>query len=354
MADILQVNWRYAVNKNQQNEPEDETDTSGKYKLRGPSIKKRLENEDRLGRKRSPRTKTPSSKMSKYRRKTANARERMRMGEINVAYDRLKDTIPLPTVGVGVGKQKCDKLTKINLLHIAINYIRTLQEIVDSGEGDIDIVPEKLMLNPFREKGRRESESSSCPAEDSINNDYDQEDMDKSDSPDSGIQEDSDIECPDWTELNSTLDIRCNLVEPSSNKYKENAISTVETSPKKGVLSKKSTLGGSNNTNFKLHNFVTNSENKVTKCKPVTLTSRSPNVQYDKRKANLDSSAKTSMSMSLILTKQDQHQSSDSLLPVSNLHMEQDDLFNELNSSIDSFDGISDIDFCYDDPFKVF
>ena len=129
-------------------------------------------------------------------------------------------------------------------------------------------------------------------------------------------------------------------------------MTTLETNPKKGVLTKKSNLGGSNNTNFKLHNFTTNSENKVTKCKPVTLTSRSPNVQYDKRKAN--PSTKTSMSMSLILTKQDQHQSSDSLLPVSNLHMEQDDLFNELNSSIDSFDGISDIDFCYDDPFKVF
>ena len=116
------------------------------------------------------------------------------MGEINVAYDRLKDTIPLPTVGVGVGKPKCDKLTKINLLHIAINYIRTLQDILESGEGDIDIVPEKLILNPFTEKTRRESGSSSCPAdaEDGISNDYDQDDMDKSDSPDSGIQEDSD------------------------------------------------------------------------------------------------------------------------------------------------------------------
>ena len=34
--------------------------------------------------------------------------------------------------------------------------------------------------------------------------------------------------------------------------------------------------------------------------------------------------------------------------------MEQDEFFNELNSSMDSFDGINDIDFCYDDPFKVF
>ena len=29
--------------------------------------------------------------MSKYRRKTANQRERMRMGEINVAFEKLRD-----------------------------------------------------------------------------------------------------------------------------------------------------------------------------------------------------------------------------------------------------------------------
>ena len=100
MADILQVNWRYTVQKCQKHEKSIEDGEGSKYKLRGPSLKKRLENEDRLGRKRGPRSKAgASAKMSKYRRKTANARERMRMGEINVAYDRLKDTIPLPSVG---------------------------------------------------------------------------------------------------------------------------------------------------------------------------------------------------------------------------------------------------------------
>merc|ERR1711963_580188 len=151
----------------------------------------------------------------------------MRMGEINVAYDRLKDTIPLPSASAG--KQKCEKLTKINLLHIAINYIRTLQDILDTGDADIDIIPEKLILNPFHEKTRRESGCSSVnssPAEGSITNDDNDdmdEDMDKSDSPDSGIQEDSDIECPDWTELNSTLDIRSQIVE-SANNFKENKV----------------------------------------------------------------------------------------------------------------------------------
>ena len=201
MAEILQVNWRYTINKSQ-----DENKTKSRT---SSGVKRRMFTEDRLGRKRGQRTKNASSpKMSKYRRKTANARERMRMGEINVAYDRLKDTIPLPSVSAAGGKHKCDKLTKINLLHIAINYIRTLQDILDSGDPGIDIVPEKLILNPFlgeSEKMRRAS-GSSCTA--SLMDDDEDDLEDKHDSPDSGIQEDSEAECPDWTELNSTLDMR--------------------------------------------------------------------------------------------------------------------------------------------------
>ena len=34
--------------------------------------------------------------MSKYRRKTANQRERMRMGEINVGFELLREKIPSP------------------------------------------------------------------------------------------------------------------------------------------------------------------------------------------------------------------------------------------------------------------
>merc|ERR1712018_601838 len=93
-------------------------------------------------------------------------------GEINSTFEKLKEKIPLPSAGAG--KHKCEKLTKINLLHIAINYIRTLQDILDTGDADIDIIPEKLILNPFHEKTRRESGCSSVnssPAEDSLNND---------------------------------------------------------------------------------------------------------------------------------------------------------------------------------------
>ena len=228
MADILQVNWRYAVTRPPAPAPGEEGGDQAAYRLRGGAKKRALEAEDRLGRKRGARgaaARSAAGKMSKYRRKTANARERLRMGEINVAYERLKDTIPLPSAGAGSGKQKCDKLTKINLLHIAINYIRTLQDILDGGcDAGIDINPEQLILNPFRHTDRRGSASSPSPqspeeasslgdddteSSTRVFQDEDEGDQDQSAvSPDSGIQEDSEEECPDWTQLSSTLDIR--------------------------------------------------------------------------------------------------------------------------------------------------
>ena len=100
-----------------------------------------------------------------------------------------------------------------------------------------------------------------------------------------------------------------------------------------------------NNSSFK----VDLARDKVTKCKPVTLTSRSPNVGLQRKKYFLN----TSLSQSLLEPSPTSHHQSDHLLNT-NFPLEQDDLFNELNSSIDSFDSINDIDFCYDDPFKVF
>merc|ERR1719323_1195732 len=157
--------------------------------------------------------KTGGQKMSKYRRKTANARERMRLGEINSAFEKLKEKIPLPSVGLG--RQKCEKLSKINLLHIAINYIRTLEDILETGRAEVDIFPEKLILNPFQEPEEEMEDEEEEDEEEGNSNSYSpvpsliaslkRED---SSSPDSGIQEDSEPEFPDWTQLSSTLDLR--------------------------------------------------------------------------------------------------------------------------------------------------
>ena len=62
----------------------------------------------------------------RYRRKEANARERQRQGEINTGFDKLREKIPHP----GPSNGKCEKLRKIDILHVAIEYIRYIVELV--------------------------------------------------------------------------------------------------------------------------------------------------------------------------------------------------------------------------------
>ena len=61
-------------------------------------MKKREEMEIRKTqpRKRGPKPRPKTAPMSKYRRRTANLRERLRMGEINVAFENLRDKLPNP------------------------------------------------------------------------------------------------------------------------------------------------------------------------------------------------------------------------------------------------------------------
>ena len=72
--------------------------------------------------KRGPKPRLRSAGMSRYRRKEANARERQRQGEINTSFDKLREKIPHP----GPTNGKCEKLRKIDILHVAINYIRSV------------------------------------------------------------------------------------------------------------------------------------------------------------------------------------------------------------------------------------
>merc|ERR1711899_695533 len=115
----LQLNWKLKNSENQNNQQT----MKDKYKLREASIKKRIEVEHRKKepKKRGPKPRPKSQPMSKYRRKTANLRERQRMGEINTAFEKLREKIPTP---IQAKNAKLEKLTKINILHVAINYIR--------------------------------------------------------------------------------------------------------------------------------------------------------------------------------------------------------------------------------------
>jgi len=382
MADILQVNWRYTINKSEVADCDVESKVyspkeDGKYKLRACSVKKRLETEERCSKKRGPKPKTHSQKMSKYRRKTANARERMRMGELNVAYDKLKEIVPLPSVGLG--RQKCEKLTKINLLHIAINYIRTLEDILESGEEGVDIYPEKLILNPFRPE-EMDLQNDLYSVEESCTTAYSPPtpcrtsqtspcSTSGSSSPDSGIQEDSDIEFPDWTELSSTLDLRAPGPSPPGGSTLPNSSNKVTASGPQNPYGKVTPLRAHNkqsgitncntqtkplfyNSTFKL-NFAKfpETKEKVTKSKPVTLTSRSPAPLEHRQVFQNENEFKVKTEILLQNECPPTKNQSDFL---QNCSIEQDDLFNELNTSIDSFDSIGDIDFCYDDPFRVF
>lgn len=68
--------------------------------------------------------------LSKYRRKTANARERTRMREINHAFETLRQSVPVVIAG-SPAQNTNEKLTKITTLRMAMKYIKILNDILD-------------------------------------------------------------------------------------------------------------------------------------------------------------------------------------------------------------------------------
>lgn len=88
--------------------------------------------------KRRPKLKPPP--LSKYRRKTANARERSRMREINEAFETLRRVIPhLSTAS----DSQNEKLTKITTLRLAMKYITALNKVLQ--EPDLESDGESLL-----------------------------------------------------------------------------------------------------------------------------------------------------------------------------------------------------------------
>ena len=125
--------------------------------LRIRSIRKRIETEKN---KLLPKTRRPRERpapLSKYRRRTANARERQRMQEVNVAFEKLKSTIPHHKL-----KQIDEKKdTKITTLRCAITYINSLSELLEDIEKGKSVSPEyyftdaQLGLEPENKKKKR-------------------------------------------------------------------------------------------------------------------------------------------------------------------------------------------------------
>lgn len=66
--------------------------------------------------------------LSRYRRRSANARERSRMREINEAFESLRRVV----TGSSEVDQRGEKMTKISTLRLAMKYISTLSEVLEN------------------------------------------------------------------------------------------------------------------------------------------------------------------------------------------------------------------------------
>ncbi|CAG9771662.1 unnamed protein product [Ceutorhynchus assimilis] len=82
--------------------------------------------------KNTAKNKPKSAPLSKYRRKTANARERNRMREINEAFETLRRVIPHMQAPVVTPAAANEKLTKITTLRLAMKYISALSAALNN------------------------------------------------------------------------------------------------------------------------------------------------------------------------------------------------------------------------------
>merc|ERR1712179_17172 len=117
--------------------------------LRRSSVAKRLLTEQN---KSQPKVREKISKkyrLSKYRRKTENAKERERMKKFNEAFINLKRMLPNNGPNKDEDK-KADKDTKVSSLRSAITYINCLQELlkdVDAGRVGEEIYRKSNILD---------------------------------------------------------------------------------------------------------------------------------------------------------------------------------------------------------------
>ena len=113
--------------------------------LRQSSVARRLETETRrqggqvtgLGGVKEKVSK--SKRLSKYRRKTENAKERERMKKFNEAFENLRQKLPNRELLIENTLTGGEKDTKVSALRSAIHYIKCLQSLVaDCDAGNLD------------------------------------------------------------------------------------------------------------------------------------------------------------------------------------------------------------------------
>ena len=146
--------------------------------LRKTSVKKRLETE---GKRKQPKSKDKRSKkarLSKYRRKSANAKERERMKKQNDVFEVLKGMVPCDKLGKTIDEDKETKVRKSNIkgsqhlclypifqvttLRAAIVYINSLKSLLadcEAGRLDSEVLRDCALTSPAgaEVKARRKS-----------------------------------------------------------------------------------------------------------------------------------------------------------------------------------------------------
>ena len=136
---------------------------AAKYNLRTKSIQNRIEVERRKNAPRHPKPKQRPAPLSKYRRRTANFRERCRMQEMNDAFKRLQSVVPgdeqSREAAAVVAKQSlgtsaaaaaaASKATKIHTLKLAVNYISALTAMLNGQSQEQTLVPAKTQISTY-------------------------------------------------------------------------------------------------------------------------------------------------------------------------------------------------------------
>ena len=452
MCDTLQLNWKLPqtnkttqvqsklnnnnngiVKKKKTNtSPKKKTGKdSGKYTLRAASIQKRMETEHRKTqpRKRGPKPRPKPQPMSKYRRKTANLRERERMGEINTAFERLRGKIPSPAIS---GKGRCEKMTKINILHVTIGYIRALENILETGDAGVNVYGTAVVQSPSlpllfpgetaatttvqskKEKVSKPSkkktssniisptavttnikkeksdlvkeEFTSCTASPSNSGSEDSGIMDEDCDDYNSYQEDMDQDddyysrdCPDWTELTSTLDINSTSSTSDASSSDLSSGSSSSSGQQQYIPSGLSNLSkvllppsqpppsAVPSSRGNMDTLLTSSAisgllNGLTSLIPIqpeniglaatttaslSLNSRS-SPSTAAAAATVQHVAAPAAKLRVLQPKYLNRQ-----ISFPDLSDDATDLFSDLNSSLDSLEGLGDINFTHEDPFQL-